>query len=99
MDENQPAFGYPLLSFKETDDFPFDASFPEIPQLSPSKQPKDHPISLKTKSWSVIKQRLEPLREQSRRAKRTDDAFEIIMKSFTYGKRLMRMRMSKARRL
>ncbi len=30
------------------------------------------------------------------KAKRTDDAFDVIFKSFTYGKKLLRKRMSRA---
>ena len=46
--------------------------------------------------WHQIKNQLSPLKNLMSKHKKTDDAFDIIMKSFTYGRRLMRKKMSRA---
>ena len=50
------------------------------------------------KRWDVVRKRLEPIKEVMGRHQRQQDAFDIIMKSFTYGRRLKRKKISKEER-
>ena len=43
----------------------------------------------------MIKSRLDPLKNSIIKSRRTDSAFDLIWKSFTYGKKLRRKKISK----
>eukprot|EP00347_Sterkiella_histriomuscorum_P010478 403376130 len=116
FDNLQPAFGYPLLSFKENANQNDDQILPDFTsQNLLNEKSESHSPTLRSRqlqsrnnkspspekvkqNWFKIRQKLEPLGESVKRAYRTDDAFDVIMRSFTYGKKLQRMKMSKAMR-
>ena len=49
-------------------------------------------------AWRSLKSNLAPLSDLVTKSRRQEDAFDKIFKSFTYGKKLMRKKMSRAMR-
>ncbi|CDW72909.1 snf2 family n-terminal domain containing protein [Stylonychia lemnae] len=101
FDKHEPSFGYPLPNFFEStkdngnEGFQDDIILEKLHSLSPMRSQSVQQYRESKSNWQVIRERLDPLRESVKKAKRTDDAFALIYKSFTYGKKLQRMRMSK----
>jgi hypothetical protein len=58
----------------------------------------DDPSLHQSNRWNSIKNKMNPLKEMMKKHKRTEDAFDMIFKSFTYGRKLLRKRITKAQK-